>query len=109
MSADADTASPFRRRRVLLVLGPLAGTLGAFVGVAAGLDGLSSLGQLSSEGLCATGAAFSFLATFATLAVIEIGWLRGRPCHALKACGALAFMHFFPGMLMGKVIAGMGC
>jgi len=99
----------FRRHRVLLALGPLAGTAGAFMGMATGLDGLSSLGNLSSENWCGTGTAFYFLATFATLAVVESGCLRGRPCHALKACGALAVALFFPGLLMGRVIDGLGC
>lgn len=101
--------SPFRRNRVLLALGPLAGTVGAIAGVAAGLDGPNSFEYLSSQDLRGFGLAFYFLATLATLAAVGLGWSRGNPFHALKACSVLAVANFFPGMFMAKVIEGIGC
>ena len=107
----ADASSPFRRRRVLLVLGPLAGTLGAFVGLAAGLDGLNSLGDLPPEGLYVTGAGFYFLATLATLVAMEMGWLRGQPLHAtpfhLYASGCRDLGPLFQGLLAHSSIANL--
>ena len=104
----ADASSPFRRRRVLLVLGPLAGTLGAFAGLAAGLDGPSSLGDLSFDDLCRLGLAFYLTSSLLTVGTTALGSSREQPFHALKACGALAVAHVLPGLVMARTIDGIG-
>ncbi len=108
----AEDVSSFRRTRVLLALGPLAGTLGAFLGVAVGIDGLSGLSTMAEaswsdlRGLAIT---FYSLGGLVTLFVAGHGCSRDRPFHALKACAALAVVLFFPGVGMGIAIAGAGC
>ena len=100
--------SPFRRTRVLLALGPLAGTLGAFAGVAIVLDVPSSLGHLSFDKLYGLGLAFYLTSSLLTLGTAALGSSRDRPFHALKACGALAVAHVLPGFVMARTIDGIG-
>ena len=97
-----------RRTRVLLALGPLAGTLGAFVGVAIVLDDPSSLGCLTFDALCRLGLAFSFTSSLLTLGTAAVSSSREKPFHALKACGALAVAHVIPGLVMARTIEGSG-
>jgi hypothetical protein len=99
------SVDPFRRTRLLLALGPLAGTLGALLGVAVN----SSLGDLSFGDLCGLSLMFYTVAAFITLFVGAHGWSRERPFHALKACAALAVALFFPGLLMAELIKASGC
>lgn len=98
-----------RRARTLLALGPLTGTLGAFVGVAVALQDRGYSLHLPVDDLLGFGVAFYFLAGLATLIAIGIGRERGTPFHALKACAALAVVNLFPGLFMAKVIEGIGC
>ena len=100
---------PFRRTRVLLALGPLAGTFGAFVGVAVGLEDPVYARHLPVDDLLGFGIVFYSLAGLATLIAVGIGKERGTPFHALKACAVLAVANLFPGLFMAKVIEGIGC
>jgi hypothetical protein len=97
--------NPFRRTRVLLALGPLAGTAGAFMGMAVN----RALGYLTFDDLCGLGFAFYSLAALITLFVAAHRWSSERPFHALKACAALAAALFFPGLLMAELIKAAGC
>ena len=99
------SVDPFRRTRVLLALGPLAGAFGAFVGVAVN----SSLGYLSFDHLCGLSFMFHTVAALITLFVAAHGWSREKPFHALKASAAVAVALFFSGLLLSEAIKGMGC
>ena len=111
---DADpTPSVWRRRRVLLLVAPLAGTLGATLGLAFGLDGLRGL-RLLIEHVFAPQLqdlllANSLAASLLTLGTVGLGGLRTRPFHALKAGACIASALLFPGMLMGICLAASGC
>lgn len=112
MGADP-TPSAWRRRRVLLLVAPLAGTLGATLGVAFGLDGPGGLPLLIEhvfdpriQDLLLTN---SLAASLLTLGTVGLGGLRTRPFHALKAGACIASALLFPGMLLGVCLAASGC
>ena len=104
-----DASSPFRRRRVLLTLTPIAGALGAFLGIGLGLGDILRLGWLPPEDLSGLSAAAYFLAGLITLVILAHGSERGRPIHALKASGAVALALALPGYPLGVAISSMGC
>lgn len=104
-------SSPFRRKRLLLALGPVAGTLGAWVGVAFGIDGprgLLLLSEIPPGDRVPLLATASFFASLLTLVALGVGRDRGRPLHAIKASSTIAVVHFFPWLLVGFLIASMG-
>lgn len=103
--------NPFRRQRMLLALGPLAGTLGALLGVAFGIDGPRGLllwNEIPPGDRVPMLATASFFASLLTLVALGVGRDRGRPLHALKACATIAAVHFFPWLFVGHLIAAMG-
>ena len=104
-----DGGSPFRRRRVLLTLAPIAGVLGALIGIGLGLGDISRLGWLPLKDLGGLSAAACFLASLITLAILAHGAERGRPIHALKASGGMAIALALLGYPVGVAITSMGC
>jgi hypothetical protein len=100
----AEDVSSFRRTRVLLALGPLAGTAGAFVGVTIVLDSPSSLVYLSFDKLYDLGLAFYLTSSLLTVGTAALGSSREKPFHALKACAALAVAQVLPGLVLARTI-----
>ena len=102
-----------RRRRVLLVTGPIVGTLGAMLGVAFGTEDPQAMEWMFTHvhrsDIQGVMLANSFAATLSTLAALGVGRARGRPLHALKAAASIAALLFFPGALLGVVLAAAGC
>lgn len=99
---------------MLLVLGPIFGTLGAMLGVAVGTEEprafLDVVAILQHSDVQAVTLMSSFAAGLASLAALGAGQARGRPFHALKAGTALAAVLFlFPGMPLGVLLAAAGC
>ena len=103
MSTQA-VAAPYRRPRVPRVLGPLAGILGAFLGLAFGLSGPGGLLYLVQR-LGGPTLAFAFVAG---LAALGFGRRRGWPLVALKDCGTTAVVLFLLGAATGIAIAAVG-
>jgi hypothetical protein len=103
-----------RRRRVLLVLGPLAGTVGAWAGIGLGWNGAAGIAEVSREVCGGDGLGFlavaSFLATLLTWAACAIGMKRPRFFHAGKASAVIALLLFVPFAYLGFLAAGWaGC
>ncbi len=109
---EMEPSSTWRRARLLLALGPLAGISGALLGFAFGIDGprgLLFLNEIPPGDRIPLLAAVSFFAALLTLLALVVGWDRGRPLHAIKAGATIAALLFLPGLLLGVLIAGAGC